>query len=815
LPRLTDETPDELTSAILLPGRRTRALYAAFGVVLGAAIGLAYARFIVDDAGTLWMVAAAAVGAVAGVTCVLMPAMALKWLRRLMTRLVLSLNARRLTASIRRAERALEARIDSNEEDAEAWNGLGILKLVNGEVEEAREALQRACELNGNRYCVNLGVALAREGELFEAAEILSSPDARAAGEVALHNLGVLLSKSPPDPVVERVLESLNGAPSAAIFNRVGVIHLEAGRLEAAERHFKRAIEADPSAVAPRANMALVAYRRGDIRGAISLLDEAASLDPVDPVIADNLGAMLCLGGRPALAMRQLSRAAALAPGSPAVELNRGVVRLTMGKYEDALDTFSEAHVRAAWPVEAVHDAALALIGLDRHEKAIERLEAAVERHPHDAPLWNNLGCLYWAAGDDARMVEAIERAGAEETFDPAIAFNQVLLAISSGDIKSARPLLERLEPHAGQDQGLRLARGIALMVEALDDYQPQMSAERRQEFFRRLHGCLRPLEVVAQSEAAESVEARLNLALFYYLRRELESAIEVFEDLARERPRDGFIHYCLGTALMERAAQVQAEHEAEGEDLVPQARALMKRARQHLKSAAENGHDTADTFCNLGMAAYDLGDMNGAREAFRRMVQVEESPDAFNNLAIVHAMEAQRLQKSARAASLASRVRESEMLQDAQTHISTALHYFLKALEFDRTDPVLHGNIGLAYMMRNREQDVENALRHWQRMLDLGGAEQRRRYEQLTAMAHGQDARAAFDETIMSIRPLDPRRCLAVPPPRLCGPRCALRMVIEDIDWRFVTDDPRVQRVLENRERVAGLRKRLVRLNT
>jgi Flp pilus assembly protein TadD len=150
----------------------------------------------------------------------------------------------------------------------------------------------------------------------------------------------------------------------------------------------------------------------------------------------------------------------------------------------------------------------------------------------------------------------------------------------------------------------------------------------------------------------------------------------------------------------------------------------LLKRARKHLEQAVEFGEVTADAFCNLGMCAYDLGDTEGALNAFKRMVQLEDSADSNNNMAIVHARTGQELQHSTRGRqSLISRDRESDMLSRAGTHLSSALHYFVQALEHNQHDPVLHGNIGLAHMLRNRGDDVEAALRHWQRMLALGGA--------------------------------------------------------------------------------------------
>ncbi|MEA3400899.1 MAG: tetratricopeptide repeat protein [Armatimonadota bacterium] len=815
LPEGGDRAPDEMACSILLPSRTTRVLYSLLAVILGVAAGLLYSRYFLREPGVLWTVAIAALGAFLGVLVVLMPAAIVRGLRRVMTRLSLALRSRRLRGELARAERELRSRLEDDRDDAETWNALGVVTLLRGRTREAAEALERACQLDGARFRVNLAAALAEERNLEAAAEEL----AEAAGdestvEAARHNTGVLLARRPPPEVVERLVNEPEQLTSPIVLNNLGAYELAAGRLDAAERYFSRAASSDPAAVGPRANLALIAYRRGRIKKAIAQLDAASVLDPLDPGLASNLGAMLCAGGRPMLAARQLSRAAFLAPGSPAVDLNRAAVRLALGRYEDALASFNEGPVRAAYPREAAHDEVLALVGLKHYQTALERAEAALEEGPDDAGLRNNLACVAWALGDDSRMTQELGRITTDAE-DAAVILNLAIARISSGDPGGARSLLSALEERRGPEPAIEFTRGLGLLVDALSLYRHEMTREQRNEFFRALHRCVRPLTVISDKETGASMEARLNLALYHYLRSEYEAAAQRYEEAARTLTHDGFWYYCAGTVLLEWAVSVQQAHEAEGEELVARARTLMRRARSHLETAVAHDEQTADAFCNLGVCAYGLGDMEAAKSAFRRMVQLEETAEAMNRLAIVHARETERLQRAARAAGLASRLRERELLQDAQTQISTALHYFLEALEQARDDPVLHGNIGLAFMLRNRETDVEAALRHWQRMLALGGAAQRQRYEELTAVAHTEGVeRATFDETIMELRPLDPLDCIVAPPPGLAGPRYALQTVAEEPEWHLVTDDPRVQRVLRSRDRVSGLSQRMARLS-
>ncbi|MGD9496883.1 MAG: hypothetical protein AB7Y46_11325, partial [Armatimonadota bacterium] len=263
-------------------------------------------------------------------------------------------------------------------------NALGAVQLLRGDTAHALQTLQRACALGAANGCrVNRAAALAEAGEFAAAADDLAAaaedPECAAAAQ---HNIGVLLSHRPPLPVARRFATGPDGVASAATLNSLGEWQLSAGHLDAAERYFARAVEMDVATVAPRVNLALVQYRRGKLRTALQRAQEAAALDPANPVLANDLGVLLCAGGKPVLAARQLSRAAALAPGSPAVELNRGVVRLMLGQHEEGLDSFAEPTVRQAYPVLAAHNSALALIGLERLQAALQQLESGLD---HDA----------------------------------------------------------------------------------------------------------------------------------------------------------------------------------------------------------------------------------------------------------------------------------------------------------------------------------------------------------------------------------------------------------------------------------------------
>ncbi len=814
LPQASDLVSDQPGLDLLLPRRSTRWLFRILAIVLGVAAGLIYAHFFLERAGGLWRLATAAVGATVGYVLVLMPAALVHHTRRLWLRLVLAYRRRAHAQTMTRAVREAEARVENDAASAQSWNALGVLALLNGDEQRAVIALERACAIeDAADYRVNLAAARAEVREFGEAAELLIAAARNGSvAEAAQHNLGVLLSRRPALPVAQRVVEEVEDLSAPEVLNGLGTWQMAAGRLDVAEQYFARAAEANPAAVGARANLALVQYRRGRLRDALKAMHDAATLDPTNPRLINNLGALLSAGGQPAAGARQLSRAARFAPGSPAVELNRGVVRLVIARYDDALDSFNDPLVRAAYPVETAHNAALALIALDRIEAAVEQLEAGLDHDAEDAGLRNNLACVAWAEGDEERMRAELSRVAHAEDRDALV--NLVMLQIEEDSPEGALAIVDELAARGIDTTTVNLMRGLALFTMALRFYAPQMTQQQRREFFRALHLCLRPLETASSSGGDGALEAAVNLALYRYVRLEFEAAAEGFLEVAAVIADDGYLEFCAGTALLEAGLAAQQAHQAEGEALVGEARELLRRARRHLESAAERGQITPDLFCNLGICLYNLGDLEAAQMAFRKMWQLEESVDAANNLAVVHARQGQQLQHEARAVGMASRDRERDLLQKAQTHLSTALHYFVKALEHNRDDPVVHGNIGLAYMLRNRGSDVEAALRHWQLMQMVGGAAARRRYEELTALTPEEGTRARFDETIMNVRALNPRACVTTIPPRLSGPRYALQTVTEDTSWRLLSDDPAVRRALRARDRLQGLEKRMARLS-
>ncbi|GMU64006.1 MAG: hypothetical protein AMXMBFR36_02800 [Acidobacteriota bacterium] len=102
----------------------------------------------------------------------------------------------------------------------------------------------------------------------------------------------------------------------------LGRLAQESGDLAAAERHYRRALDADPRAFLAAMNAGTIAARRGDLATALPLLELAARLEPASDDAAANLGAARLAAGDLAGARLELGRALALNAAHAAARQN-------------------------------------------------------------------------------------------------------------------------------------------------------------------------------------------------------------------------------------------------------------------------------------------------------------------------------------------------------------------------------------------------------------------------------------------------------------------------------------------------------------
>ena len=119
-----------------------------------------------------------------------------------------------------------------------------------------------------------------------------------------------------------------------------------------------------------------------------------------------------------------------------------------------------------------------------------------------------------------------------------------------------------------------------------------------------------------------------------------------------------------------------------------------------------------------------------------------------------------------------------------------------------------LHGNIGLAYMMRNREHDVDSALRHWQRMRSIAGNRMTERYSEFTQIGAPSTPPASGLTTATSSSATSTCRIGRDLPAPAGGPALRLEPVAEQRLWRRIRAPGACAAALRIRDQIADARR-------
>jgi tetratricopeptide (TPR) repeat protein len=558
-----------------------------------------------------------------------------------------------------------------------------------------------------------------------------------------------------------------------------------------------------------RANLGVLAFRRGAGQEALTETASAAALGSGEAIICSNLGALLCQAGDVRLAERWLLRAHNMEARSPAVAVNLGNAYAVLGKYEEALDSYASAGYLGE-SVTGLHNAALVHFAKQEYESALKSAELAREKAPEDADALNNLGCYLWQAGHYPEAEEYFRQASALAPGSVAEA-NLVTAGLAAG---RTAEVLERLGQDTQKRTDQTFNRGLAYMLTALE-IDPKASATQGKLFEYNLNAADTEFRRVIAAGEGPITEAWLNVGLVNYLIQDYEAAAEAFANSVKRAGDSSELLYPTAVCYLMAGVQKQEQHGAGPEDaIVPAARDVFRKAKPYLEKALDVRHVTVAAAYNLGVLDYLLGDYDKAIALLKRAAVTDAPPHVFNAVGIAEARRAQELLRGIGSTSHAGDARKRQVTQQVGKMLSSAIHYFREVLRVQPHSPIVHANIGLAFMLRNQKDDIETALHHWNLMRQMGGEWGKKAFDLFSRAMSSEDARKLrFQAIEMSFQPLPVRDWVTVVPPRLTG----LRYVLEDLcdlpDWQFVAYHPLVKRALRHRARAEMLEERLAHL--
>lgn len=201
-----------------------------------------------------------------------------------------------------------------------------------------------------------------------------------------------------PDPL----MAALNGVLRNPQYFRDLAFHaVAAGDWALAAAHFRTAVGAAPTAATLRLNLGMALERLGDIDGAEAALRAALRLDPRSYGAHYALGALLARGGRDSEAIYRFEEAVLHNPNFPAAHLALADTLRRTTRLEPSVASYRRVIELDPGNAAARFGEAMALVRLQRHAAARDRLIQAAALHPGRTEFRHALARLLAAAPDE------------------------------------------------------------------------------------------------------------------------------------------------------------------------------------------------------------------------------------------------------------------------------------------------------------------------------------------------------------------------------------------------------------------------------
>ncbi|MBI4625078.1 MAG: tetratricopeptide repeat protein [Verrucomicrobia bacterium] len=268
----------------------------------------------------------------------------------------------------------------------DAWNNRGIALAALGRSDEALGCFRQALALQPKaaNFHYNLGLALIDQGQFPEAVDCLQRTLALQPDFANAHNdLSNLLKvglASKPEP--------------ARIYNNLGCVLLDRGRLDDALACLQQALALDPDLAEAHNNLGNVLLAHRELDRALASFRQALTLKPDFADALGNLGNALFARGRLDEALACFRQALELKPNSSEIRCNLGSVLAQRGRLDEAFGCFRQALTLKPDFADAHNNIGSLLKERGQLDEALVAYQRALALQPNFAEAYNNLGNL-------------------------------------------------------------------------------------------------------------------------------------------------------------------------------------------------------------------------------------------------------------------------------------------------------------------------------------------------------------------------------------------------------------------------------------
>jgi tetratricopeptide (TPR) repeat protein len=341
-----------------------------------------------------------------------------------------------------------------------------------------------------------------------------------------------------------------------------GEAQLRLGNHAKAAAWARRMVELDPDLISARALLTRSLLALGDLPAAEEAVKEGLEIDGDAVQLLEERARLYLKKGYLEAAQADLDRASGLPTASPEIHLLKARVKVQQRRHEDALEHLHHYLLKSPRAVEGLRLQGECLRTLGRQEEAVETFENLLARAKDDAPAQLELADLLVelnrheeAAAHLTRYLEVDEDRG------PALR-RLARLAESDGELESAAKYLQQLcEVEDGEFARFKLLQ-ILLRRKDLGAAWPIL--ERSMELYpnlgRRLGEEMRDLGDIGLakdlfgfvlSRDPHDMVAMQELAICQYRLGAYKPARRAFERVLSRRPLHGGAHFYLGLLEM------------------------------------------------------------------------------------------------------------------------------------------------------------------------------------------------------------------------------------------------------------------------
>ena len=248
---------------------------------------------------------------------------------------------------------------------------------------------------------------------------------------------------------------SLGGNPVARARRVLGVSLQAEGRLAAAIRNYKLAVDADPAFLAVRVDLATAYAADHQSEAAIEQLRRVVAEKPDFPGALPQLAALLAQAGHGEEALQLLDGAIQADPKNPLLRLLRGTALVSqVGRLDDAIAELQLAVNLAPNSNEAVRNLVRAQGMKQQLAEAVRQQQEQVRQRPGDGLAMYNLGVAQARQGQVAAAAASFRRAiqlapklGEPHANLAAMLYLQGQYAAAAAEAATARSLGARVNP--------------------------------------------------------------------------------------------------------------------------------------------------------------------------------------------------------------------------------------------------------------------------------------------------------------------------------------------------------------------------------